>query len=599
MINRPPMKIATTLLVILTSSLIILQNGDLSLAAAASSNECTTGVSYECPNCGGISVNDCLDCNGFLNTDEKHGMCFQRKLFNSYDESDNHEEHYHYLWNDIIGTIIWFLAAGVATACGVGGGGIYVPLGILLLQFASKPSSGLSQASIFGASLGGLMLNLQNTHPNGKIREDLTSKKENTSKDDPEEVVDLVSDKEYLQAGHKYFTRPLIDYDMALFLAPMEMAGAVLGVLIQKLMPNWLYLMLASIILAFTSFKTYKKFFAANAKEKEERDKQQTISDETGKGNSIAEYGHSEAPTMLSSESEVTSVKNSSEESVVDVTEITEVEKNEQHSDTEELKLRRQFLEEDSRQYPKEKLVALLILWVGLVLLTFFKGGKGVDSLLGITCESPWYAVLILSQFLWTIGFAAIFGRKLIKRQLEREAVKYPYLPNDVLWNSQKLRFYSSFTFMAGVVAGLIGIGGGMVLGPLMLVMNIHPRVSSATTATMIVLTSSSVAIMFVISGLVPWSYAVYFFCVCFFGAVVGKSKIDGIVKKTGKASILIGILAIIIAFATLGCIVIMFLRLAKNDWCLDGFKTFCDVSEEGSACNGAGRLLDFLENVY
>ena len=53
-----------------------------------------------------------------------------------------------------------------------------------------------------------------------------------------------------------------------------------------------------------------------------------------------------------------------------------------------------------------------------------------------------------------------------------------------------------------------------MVLGPLMLVMGIHPRVSSATTATMIVLTSSTVAVLYVTAGLVPWEYALTFFCI-------------------------------------------------------------------------------------
>ena len=66
-----------------------------------------------------------------------------------------------------------------------------------------------------------------------------------------------------------------------------------------------------------------------------------------------------------------------------------------------------------------------------------------------------------------------------------------------------------------------------MVLGPLMLVLGVHPRVSSATTATMIVLTSSSVAIMFVTSGLVSWQYALFFFCVYMTGAYFGKKYID------------------------------------------------------------------------
>jgi len=228
------------------------------------------------------------------------------------------------------------------------------------------------------------------------------------------------------------------------------------------------------------------------------------------------------------------------------------------------------------------------------------KGGKGVASIVGITCESPWYGVLIAIQFVWTLGFALVYGLKLPKIQKKKDDCGYPFTEDDVYWDNSKLRFYAFFTFVAGIVAGLIGIGGGMVLGPLMLYMGIHPRVSSATTGTMIVLTSSSVAVLFVTFGLVPWQYAVYFFCICFLGALIGKTKIDGYVKKTGKASILIFLLATIIALATLGCVVSALTRLAAADWCFDGFKPFCVQSseKENAACavaDAAARLLGFV----
>jgi hypothetical protein len=49
----------------------------------------------------------------------------------------------------------------------------------------------------------------------------------------------------------------------------MEMAGAVLGVLIQKVLPNWLYLTLAGIILGLTAYKTFSKYFQTHKKEVE------------------------------------------------------------------------------------------------------------------------------------------------------------------------------------------------------------------------------------------------------------------------------------------------------------------------------------------
>eukprot|EP00978_Attheya_sp_CCMP212_P035995 scaffold160107_cov53-Attheya_sp.AAC.2 len=548
------------------------------LPLSVNAGQCSNGQTFTCPNCGGIEVTDCLtECDGFLNT------------------------------------------AGIATACGVGGGGIYVPLGIVLLRFAPKPSSGLSQASIFGASLGGLLLNIRNRHPNTKIK-NLPGECDTNGKpilpppdddDDDEEEDDTGTNLKYsIHSGKKYYTRPLIDYDMALFLAPMEMAGAVMGTLIQKVMPNWLYLLIASVILSFTSYKTYKKFFVSYKKEKVEREKNKELELQRSQRRSQREASRKDSALQAAEDGSRTPNKEEGEgengesflengkekEETVTTNDDSQNEKTntrgsmveEQFTDEDKRKekqLRQQYLEDDSRQYPRDKLIAFMILWVGLLLITFLKGGKGVDSLVGITCESPWFGVLIAMQFFWTIGFAGIYGHKLIKKQALKDAVHYPYQPHDVIWNRQKLRFYAAFTFVAGIVAGLIGIGGGMVLGPLMLVMGIHPRVSTATTATMIVLTSSSVAIMFVTSGLVPWSYAVFFFFVCLSGAFIGKKFIDGYVKKTGMASILIFILATIIGLATLGCLVIVFTSLAKNNWCFEGFNQFCYVSNGADTC--------------
>ena len=63
--------------------------------------------------------------------------------------------------------------------------------------------------------------------------------------------------------------------------------------------------------------------------------------------------------------------------------------------DPEKIARRDYLLERDARQYPAEKLLVFCVLWAGLTLLTFLKGGKGVDSIVGITCEDVWYGVLI------------------------------------------------------------------------------------------------------------------------------------------------------------------------------------------------------------
>lgn len=226
--------------------------------------------------------------------------------------------------------------------------------------------------------------------------------------------------------------------------------------------------MIAGLVLSLTSHKTYKKFFSAYEKEKKSRQEAEKEAENCG-GTAHVSKPDSEAPEELS-ENEM-----ASENADAEVTE-----------DGDQVALRKQYLEEDMRQYPKEKIAGLVVLWIGLFLLTLMKGGKGLDSIVGITCESPMYALLIVLQFMWMFGMAIFYGFKLKRNQAKRVAVQYPFFEADPVWNGRSLRVYGFFTFVAGVVGGLIGIGGGMVLGPLMLIMGIDPRVSSASNATMV-----------------------------------------------------------------------------------------------------------------
>jgi len=477
----------------------------------------------------------------------------------------------------------------------VGGGGIYVPLGILLFQFSPKQSSGFSQACIFGAASAGLILNSQNRHPVKNIREDAGIQQGERPLADQKKISQAEQD-EYVARGGKLYTRPIIHYDMALFMSPMQMSGAVLGVMIQQMLPNWLYLLFAAVVLSYTSYRTFKKYFAS--REKETAQKQQEAEENEKKASSVAISTDQNQEQDIQTHQSQEELSSSVEEKATAEEGITKEDQEISGEDANKKALRIKYLEADMRQYPKDKVGALVALWVGLFILTLFKGGKGVESLLGIDCDSPWYFVVIAFQFFWLFAFAAYFGWKLMADQKARIEVDYPYLgETDPVWDNASIRFYGAFCFMSGVVAALIGIGGGMVLGPMMLIMGIDPRVSTATNSTMIVITSSSIAVMFVTSGMVPWSYAVFYFFVTFAGAFLGKTRIDNYVKRTGRASILILILASIIAFATIGSVVILLMRLADKNWCFDEFQSFCDVNEEENC--PTDRFLAEIQNKF
>jgi len=120
-------------------------------------------------------------------------------------------------------------------------------------------------------------------------------------------------------------------------------------------------------------------------------------------------------------------------------------------------------------------------------------------------------------------------------------------------------------TLLAGVIAGLIGIGGGMVVGPILLELGFNPQVSSALTATNVLMSSSTVGMLVLISGVVPIDEALFFACVCFVGAYFGKNFLGKLIRRLGKTSIIIFILGGVIFLAIVAVIAQGIMEIASN----------------------------------
>ena len=61
-----------------------------------------------------MQVDDCIDCDGFLNEDKKANICIERRIFQkkNTDRSDP-KNYYDFLWNDIVGTVVFFVISGM------------------------------------------------------------------------------------------------------------------------------------------------------------------------------------------------------------------------------------------------------------------------------------------------------------------------------------------------------------------------------------------------------------------------------------------------------------------------------------------------------
>ena len=104
-------------------------------------------------------------------------------------ELDRHKDLFPLDNKDYVGTFLIGIGLMIAASGGVGGGGILVPLLIIVYEFHPKYAIPLSNFTILGSSITNMVLNIPKRHP------------------------DTI--------------RPLVDWDLILVMEPLTMAGAV------------------------------------------------------------------------------------------------------------------------------------------------------------------------------------------------------------------------------------------------------------------------------------------------------------------------------------------------------------------------------------
>merc|ERR1719214_552411 len=64
-------------------------------------------------------------------------------------------------------------------------------------------------------------------------------------------------------------------------------------------------------------------------------------------------------------------------------------------------------------------------------------------------------------------------------------------------WPLNKILMYQSMALITGLLAGLVGIGGGLIFSPFLLITGVEPAVAVATSATCVIFTSSSTTMQY------------------------------------------------------------------------------------------------------
>ncbi|XP_073143161.1 sulfite exporter TauE/SafE family protein 3-like isoform X2 [Henckelia pumila] len=361
-------------------------------------------------------------------------------------------------WRIVVGTVIGFFGAALGSVGGVGGGGIFVPMFILIIGFDPKSSTALSKCMIMGAAISTVYYNLKLRHP----------------------TLDL----------------PLIDYDAALLFQPMLVLGISIGVFFNVIFAEWMVTILLIILFVGTSTKAFFKGI------------------ETWKKESIIK---------------VVAWNFASSNDGVPYERLPE-------GPTTEIRMRvNEFkpLEVSTINNVCWKEISILFLaWFIILLLHIAKD-------LTATCSVAYWMVTLLQIPVAVVvsGYEAVCLYKGWRVMGSKE-------DTGNTWTISQLIFCCFCGVLAGIVGGLLGLGGGFILGPLLLELGIPPQVSSATASFAMAFSSSMSVIQYYLLRRFPTSYALYFIAVAMVAALVGQHVVRKMISLFGRASVIIFILA-------------------------------------------------------
>jgi len=156
---------------------------------------------------------------------------------------------------DYIGLSAAVLGLVLAAGGGTGGGGILVPIYILVLDFPVKIAIPLSAVTVLGGAIANSIVNAKKRHP-------------------------------------EYPSRSIIDWEIILQMCPPAIAGALIGAVLNHVLREIVLIIMLLGVLGFTAYKTLKKACSLYEKESlDKREEQKTVSEEY---DSILENGRAE-----------------------------------------------------------------------------------------------------------------------------------------------------------------------------------------------------------------------------------------------------------------------------------------------------------------
>mmetsp|Transcript_124240 Transcript_124240/g.359290 ORF Transcript_124240/g.359290 Transcript_124240/m.359290 type:complete len:626 (+) Transcript_124240:109-1986(+) len=292
---------------------------------------------------------------------------------------------------------------------------------------------------------------------------------------------------------------PVIDYDCVVLLEPMLCLGVMCGVLVNQISPQWLLLLLLTLSLGLALYRTGTKGIKQLHAERAAAARAAEAANQPAQG----------APaTPIPQEPQTSSTRRRRQRSCFDM-----------------------LVSEDFLELTNKKawqVIGTVVVWLSMLASSFH--GLSVCS---------WKFAGFLVQIAGILLFCTfVAGRRIQRTAAEAVEAGGPGKgPFD--WTAKGPLHFPMVAFGAGFLGGLLGIGGGMIMSPVLVEVGMHSEAVQATTAVFVFLSSSLATIQFARLKQHVWHYVVWYGSVTVVATILGQYLCDIYVRKHKRYSLI------------------------------------------------------------
>jgi len=204
------------------------------------------------------------------------------------------------------------------------------------------------------------------------------------------------------------------------------------------------------------------------------------------------------------------------------------------------------FIEEEKRVF--FPLMIMLVIWIIVSLFSIFKS----SLIFNIASCGATYWGLTFGVFPILFLITGILAFQEVRKFQQKRRAGWVPADGDIEWTAKRSVEYPLIAGLAGLLGGLLGIGGGMIVSPLLLELGVKPRVAAATSALTVLVTSSSATLQFCLLSMLSYDYMAFFMAVGVVGTFIGQTAINYTIKKYGRPSVIVFVVAAVIGIAVI-----------------------------------------------